>query len=412
MVVPFDVSRAHRFIPGSCALPRLSTLLCGGVSERPKEHASKACVGVTPPWVQIPPPPLASAGRDSRPALRMFASTLTGMPVAKETKLAGAVFALVVIAFLPGFLLGVFSTDGVAQATALGAIGALTCSLMAGPRFVLGTAIPFGIAAGLVVVAADVPWLAFVVMGLAAGLSAWTARFGLAGAVSLMPIMLAFLLAKPPQISTDVSAGIGFDANALWVGVCVAAGAAWMAIVSWVVHRRLKLPELHRLTPSRSLAYAITLGLFVGTASAVMVGRDWGHGGAWFVMTLIIVMQPYLQDSWHKALERGVGTIGGVVIAVAIASVVDASWLKYVIAVACLFFAVRLRMQPNRPYWGFVLLLTPAVVLIEGQSASVDATALARLTATLGAVAIGLIAVQLFRPFVKPTADRAGFPHS
>ena len=29
----------------------------GGVSERPKEHASKACVGETPPWVQIPPPP-------------------------------------------------------------------------------------------------------------------------------------------------------------------------------------------------------------------------------------------------------------------------------------------------------------------------------------------------------------------
>ena len=29
----------------------------GGVSERPKEHASKACVGSRPPWVQIPPPP-------------------------------------------------------------------------------------------------------------------------------------------------------------------------------------------------------------------------------------------------------------------------------------------------------------------------------------------------------------------
>ena len=29
----------------------------GGVSERPKEHASKACEGATPPWVQIPPPP-------------------------------------------------------------------------------------------------------------------------------------------------------------------------------------------------------------------------------------------------------------------------------------------------------------------------------------------------------------------
>ena len=29
------------------------------MSERPKEHASKACEEATPPWVQIPPPPPA-----------------------------------------------------------------------------------------------------------------------------------------------------------------------------------------------------------------------------------------------------------------------------------------------------------------------------------------------------------------
>ena len=34
----------------------------GGVSERPKEHASKACEGATPPWVQIPPPPQQRPG--------------------------------------------------------------------------------------------------------------------------------------------------------------------------------------------------------------------------------------------------------------------------------------------------------------------------------------------------------------
>src|SRR4051794_1362595 len=43
------------------------TLVRGGVSERPKEHASKACVGATPPWVQIPPPP-PSVSADMRPA--------------------------------------------------------------------------------------------------------------------------------------------------------------------------------------------------------------------------------------------------------------------------------------------------------------------------------------------------------
>ena len=41
----------------------------GGVSERPKEHASKACVGVTPPWVQIPPPPPVTC-RNAGPSLK------------------------------------------------------------------------------------------------------------------------------------------------------------------------------------------------------------------------------------------------------------------------------------------------------------------------------------------------------
>ena len=41
--------------------PRTSgNLSGGGVSERPKEHASKACEGASPPWVQIPPPPPVS----------------------------------------------------------------------------------------------------------------------------------------------------------------------------------------------------------------------------------------------------------------------------------------------------------------------------------------------------------------
>jgi hypothetical protein len=39
---------------------RSGTLLGGGVSEWPKEHASKACEGASPPRVQIPSPPLVN----------------------------------------------------------------------------------------------------------------------------------------------------------------------------------------------------------------------------------------------------------------------------------------------------------------------------------------------------------------
>jgi len=58
---PSSKASADRFIVGSSPISAgavgSGNLLRGGVSERPKEHASKACVGASPPWVQIPPPP-------------------------------------------------------------------------------------------------------------------------------------------------------------------------------------------------------------------------------------------------------------------------------------------------------------------------------------------------------------------
>src|SRR5690606_995646 len=43
--------------PGILLRPAADVVGEGSVSERPKEHASKACVGASPPWVQIPPLP-------------------------------------------------------------------------------------------------------------------------------------------------------------------------------------------------------------------------------------------------------------------------------------------------------------------------------------------------------------------
>ena len=320
--------------------------------------------------------------------------------VKRESRLATVILVLVVVAFLPGLVLGVTVGPDAGVAAAFGSLGALMVMLMAGSRAVLLSAAPYGLAAGLVVFSAERPALAFIVMGVAAGLAAWTARFGLAGAFSLMPIMLAFLLAQPPSLASGSSA--------FWIGVLVAIGAAWMAVVGWLVSRRKRLPKLSPFTPARSMLYAVILGLVVGSASAVIVANQWGHGGAWFVMTLIIVVQPYMQDSWHKAVQRGLGTILGVVIAVVLADLIPWDWLAYVAAVVFIFFAVRMRLQPDRPYWMYVTLLTPSVLLLEGESTSVTDLAGTRLLATFGAVAIGLLLVVVLRPFLKPLAQRAG----
>lgn len=50
------------------------------MSERPKEHASKACEGATPPWVQIPPPPPASRTKKDPALHRGVLLLAAGLP--------------------------------------------------------------------------------------------------------------------------------------------------------------------------------------------------------------------------------------------------------------------------------------------------------------------------------------------
>lgn len=52
-----------------------ATMSNGGVSERPKERASKARDGLSHPWVQIPPPPPCDvSGHRNSPNLRFVGS--------------------------------------------------------------------------------------------------------------------------------------------------------------------------------------------------------------------------------------------------------------------------------------------------------------------------------------------------
>lgn len=310
---------------------------------------------------------------------------------------AASLLLLVIISFIPGLVAGIVRGDGAGGAAIYGAVGMLMLAITTGPRTVLLCAVPYGIAAGLIVIAADRPLLAFAVMGAVTAAAASMSRVGHAPAYTQMSIMLAFLLADPPKVSTTW--------NPLWVGVLVTLGSCWMAVVSRVVLKGKAPSRSVQLSRARSLTYAGILGLIVGLASAAMVGQQWGHGGAWFVMTLILVAKPDLDDAWQRTLQRGLGTILGIVIAVLLGLLIPWPWLAYVCSVALIYVALRVYVDLQRPYWQFVLFLTPAIVLLEGTATSVTETAGARLVATFGAIGISLIVVLALRALPTPLAS-------
>ncbi len=65
--------------------------LLGGVAERLKAHAWKACIGETLSWVRIPPPPPSSSRATNRRRSSITEHSFHGIHTSRQTCLAGGV---------------------------------------------------------------------------------------------------------------------------------------------------------------------------------------------------------------------------------------------------------------------------------------------------------------------------------
>lgn len=307
--------------------------------------------------------------------------------------------AVVLVITLPGLVLTIAGRDDLAGMTAMAAVAGVLPALLVGTRIAVGTAVGLGVAAAAAVAVSDQPWLAALLMALAAGAVGLSSRVGAQRALVTAPITLAFLLAEPPR---DVA---GDMVPSLVVGATMLAAALWAALVGSFMMRKRHRPASQPLSWYRAGAYAGVLAVAVGGASWLLVDLELGHGGAWFVMTLLIVLQPYLKDSWEKTIQRASGTVIGFVIALVLYALLDIPAVLYVIASVLMLLALVALVVKHRPYWQFVALLTPAIVLLEGGSGSVVDTAIARLGFTLlgvgVAVAIELAAVPILRSVAR-----------
>lgn len=140
--------------------------------------------------------------------------------------------------------------------------------------------------------------------------------------------------------------------------------------------------------------------------------------GAWFAASLLIpgpppvfaaiaallVVQPSLNQSFAKAVERTVGVVAGVAIASALGLVLgDASWVVIVATVAALIIAWLLRMAP-----GAANQIAISALLVLAIGTSTPSYAVDRILETLVGAAIGLIVnVVLVPPVAVAPAHRA-----
>lgn len=303
------------------------------------------------------------------------------------------------LAFIPGLALTAFGLSGLASITTLAALAAMIPALLAPRSITIATIVAVGVASALAVPAATTPWLAALVVGVLGVGAGLASRVNASGVVVLAPISVIFLIATPPQLPDEGMPGW------LLAGLLAGGSALWGALAGLLI-RRLRPRASH--DPASPLAwrrvriYAITLGVVLSAAMYVVVAFDWQHGGGWFAMTFLLILEPYVQDARAKTLQRAYGTIAGFVIAIVLYLIFrDYPAALYVLGFAAAVAALTLRYATTRPYWQYVSLLTPAVVLLEGVRTSITETAVDRLGFTLLAVVLAIVLEMILAPLDK-----------
>lgn len=316
-------------------------------------------------------------------------------------KIAIGMVWLTIAAFAPAALMGILGWQHAVIVAMFGGLAAFMGGMM-GSGWVtsLSVSFIFAVLAALTVWAAPYPVAAGLVLGVAAFWRGYGARVGLHNALLMTVIALGFLLTAPPTFSGPVPTPIVTAIVALLSGL-------YVTLVMYLARSKVHPPALTRLVTLRVVAFSVILAVMVGGVAYCVVRFNLGHGGSWIILTILVVFQPYLGAGFKKAGSRVAGTAVGFVLALVIGEFVSSGPLLYVLGLICIMVALTFMML-GKPYWWFVMFLTPSIVLFESAGSTVDHTAVVRLEATTVGVIITLVVMLLLSPAAKYLQTKSG----
>jgi hypothetical protein len=322
--------------------------------------------------------------------------------VKKSTGIGVILVAMTVAMAVPPIIANALGQSALAGALILPVMASLLPGLLANVRTAVFAAGGLAIGSAVAASVAGDPLLAGLVMATTALLAGLGCRWGHSKSLILVPITVGFIVCVPPTTTADL------PVPPLLLGAASFAAALWGTAVGSLLRRTMpKAPPQTEIWP-RVWAYAIVLAILTGIAASISVATDWGHAGGWFILTVVLVFQPYLQDSFRRTGQRAVGTVIGVISAYVIHLLLPWATVEIIVGALLMVVAVIVAMNPKYPYWFFTALLTPAIVLLAGSSSDFTEVATSRLLATLAGSALALAAALLLAPVYRAGAKKHG----
>ena len=306
-----------------------------------------------------------------------------------------AVYAVILVfaPMLPALLLAPLGWGAAIGPFLFAAMAAMLAGMLVGVRFALIITAGVTVANMFALVAAPYPVWAGLVMAATALMYGLTARWGISSLIGMAPVAVGFTIADPPMLESQGT----LLANVLLLGLFTALGGLWGSGFGAVLGRKIPHQRPPLTTWRRTVMFAVTMAIVTGVTAALVVSSGIGHTGAWILLTIFLIVQPALHQTFRRSIDRALGTVFGFGIAFLVALLVANHTALLVIGMVFLTFAIYVKLDPRSQYWLFTTFLTPGIVLAEGADADVLSLDVDRLRASLIGVAVALLMIAVFR---------------
>lgn len=314
----------------------------------------------------------------------------------KHALLGLRIFGVTLISLVPAMVMMAAGWPGALE-PALFAMGAAMAGTVAGGfRFGVVMSVTVGLAAVISMPLGSLSWAAGAIMLVLGGIYGFWASFGYTSAAMLIPALVPYLIRDPPGIFATGKPTIDAGYLAAFFFIFVISGIWASLVMSKLVLKGKSFPgPTQRRRPA--VIFGLLLGAIAGVVVAIAISVAPESQWAWITLTMFLLANPTGRIDPKQVRDRVTGTVIGLAVALLLSNLNLGGAALAVLAVVLITSALVVRIE-KRPYWIFVMILTPAIVLMDAAGSNAETVAEQRLLFTLLGATI-TIAVTLLGNF-------------
>lgn len=153
----------------------------------------------------------------------------------------------------------------------------------------------------------------------------------------------------------------------------------------------------------RSAAHGVMLATATLVTTPIALQQHWHTSGLWLIITPLLVLQPFVRDSWRVALHRSLGTLAGVLLVHLIAVTLPRSVPHDLLAIAAGVITVLIAVKHGHRAL-MLTALTVTIVLFDSSRADLMLMADKRVVASALGIGIALSLMAIAHPIERRLA--------